>query len=93
MSAHGQTYFYQVTALTTTSQESLPSATFSTVPNPFASNDAFLDYIQQANFDYFWYSANPANGLVPDRMREQFNSLGLQHCRGGVWADRHRHWH
>jgi hypothetical protein len=63
----GQTYFYQITALTTTSQESLPSTTLSAVPNPFASNDAFLDYIQQANFDYFWYAANPANGLVPDR--------------------------
>jgi len=63
----GQTYFYQVTALTTTARESLPSATLSTVPNPFASNDAFLDYVQQANFDYFWYTANPANGLVPDR--------------------------
>jgi len=23
--------------------------------------------VQQANFDYFWYAANPANGLVPDR--------------------------
>jgi hypothetical protein len=65
---NGHTNFYQVTALTTTSQESLPSATVSTVPNLFASNDAFLDYIQEANFDYFWYSANPANGLVPDRM-------------------------
>jgi len=63
----GQTYFYQVTALTSTSQESLPSATLSAVPNPFASDDAFLDYVQQANFDYFWYAANPANGLVPDR--------------------------
>jgi hypothetical protein len=63
----GQTYYYQVTALTTASQESLPSATLSTVPNPFASDNAFLDYVQQANFDYFWYAANPANGLVPDR--------------------------
>ena len=63
----GVTYYYQVTALTTASQESLPSVTLSTVPNPFASNDAFLDYVQQANFDYFWYAANPANGLVPDR--------------------------
>jgi hypothetical protein len=64
----GQPYYYQITALTTTSQESLPSTTISAVPNLFASNDAFLDYIQEANFDYFWYSANPANGLVPDRM-------------------------
>ena len=63
----GVTYYYQFTALTTASQESLPSVTLSTVPNPFASNDAFLDYVQQANFDYFWYAANPANGLVPDR--------------------------
>ena len=64
----GVTYYYQITAVTTASQESLPSVTLSTVPNPFASNDAFLDYVQQANFDYFWYAANPANGLVPDRM-------------------------
>jgi len=63
----GQTYYYRVTALNAASQESLPSNTLSTVPNPFASDDAFLDYVQQANFDYFWYEANPANGLVPDR--------------------------
>ena len=63
----GQTYFYQVTAVTTTPQESPPSATVSAVPNPFASDDAFLDYVQEACFDYFWYLANPANGLVPDR--------------------------
>ena len=65
--SNGQTYFYQVTALTSGSQESAPSAALSTIPNPFASDDAFLDYVQQANFDYFWYAANPANGLVPDR--------------------------
>jgi hypothetical protein len=64
---NGKTNFYRVTALTTTSQESLPSTTLSAVPNPFANDDAFLDYVQQANFDYFWYAANPANGLVPDR--------------------------
>src|SRR5271155_4639219 len=63
----GQTYYYQITALNTESEVSLPSATVSTVPNPFASNDAFLDYVQQANFDFFWYAANPANGLIPDR--------------------------
>ena len=64
---NGQTYFYQVTALTTTSQASLPSSSLPTVPNTFASDGTFLDYVQQANFDYFWYAANPANGLVPDR--------------------------
>ncbi len=64
----GQTYYYQVTAVNTTSQTSPPSATVSTVPNPFPNDDAFLDYLQQANFGYFWYTANPNNGLVPDRM-------------------------
>ena len=64
---NGQTNFYQVTGLTTTSQESLPSVTLAAVPQPFANDDAFLDYVQQASFDYFWYAANPANGLVPDR--------------------------
>jgi hypothetical protein len=64
----GQTYYYQVTAVNTTSQTSPPSATVSTVPDLFSSDDAFLDYLQQANFGYFWYTANPNNGLVPDRM-------------------------
>jgi len=63
----GQAYFYEVTAVTANSQTSLPSSVISTVPNSFASDDAFLDYVQQANFDYFWYEANPANGLIPDR--------------------------
>ena len=64
---NGQTNFYQVTALTTTAQESLPSTMLSAVPHLFADDNEFLDYVQQANFDYFWYAANPANGLVPDR--------------------------
>jgi hypothetical protein len=64
----GQAYYYQVTAVTTGSVASPPSATLSAVPEPFPSDDAFLDYLQQANFDYFWYWANPANGLVPDRI-------------------------
>jgi hypothetical protein len=63
----GQEYYYEVTATNTAFQESPPSLTLATVPNAFASDNAFLDYIQQANFDYFWYSANPANGMVPDR--------------------------
>jgi hypothetical protein len=62
-----QTYYYQVTAVNTSSLTSPPSATLSTTPNPFPSDDAFLDYLQQANFDFFWYAANPANGLIPDR--------------------------
>ena len=64
---NGQTNLYQVTAVTTSSQESLPSAPLAAVPHPFANDDEFLDYVQQTSFDYFWYLANPANGLVPDR--------------------------
>ena len=63
----GQTYYYQVTAVGASSLTSPPSATVFTTPNPFPNDDAFMDYVQQANFDYFWYAANPANGLVPDK--------------------------
>lgn len=64
---NGQTNFYYVTAVDTGSQESPPSATLGAVPLPFASDDEFLEYVQGTSFDYFWYGANPANGLVPDR--------------------------
>src|SRR5579864_10392 len=63
----GQTYYYQVTAINTLSQTSSPSALVFTTPNPFPNDAAFLDYLEQANFDFFWYTANPANGLIPDR--------------------------
>lgn len=63
----GLTYYYQVTAVNSSSQTSAPSVTVFTTPNPFPNDDAFLDYLEQANFDFFWYAANPANGLIPDR--------------------------
>src|SRR5258707_5720002 len=64
---NGHTNFYQITAVTKSSQESSRSAVLSAVPHAFASDDEFLEYVQQASFDYFWYLANPRNGLVPDR--------------------------
>lgn len=64
---NGQTNYYQVRSVTTSSEESLPSATLAVAPRPFADDDDFLDYVQQVHFDYFWYLANPHNGLVPDR--------------------------
>ena len=65
---NGLTNYYYVTAVDTNSLESAPSATIvAAVPHLFANDDEFLDYIQEANFDYFWYLANPTNGLVPDR--------------------------
>ena len=64
---NGKTNFYYVTAVDSSNLESAPSVTLPTLPHPFASTNEFLDFVQEAAFDYFWYSANPANGLVPDR--------------------------
>jgi len=64
---NGQTNFYYVTAVTTGSVESTPSSVLGVTPHAFASDNEFLDYVQETCFDYFWYLANPANGLVPDR--------------------------
>src|SRR5204862_7719423 len=64
---HYQAYHYQSTAVTTSSVESGPSTNISAMSHLFASDNQFLDYVQQTSFDYFWYLANPANGLVPDR--------------------------
>lgn len=64
---NGTTNYYRVTAVTTTSVESSPSATLADSAHLFTSDDQFLDYVQQTGFDYFWYAANPSNGLVPDR--------------------------
>jgi hypothetical protein len=61
-----QTWFYRVTAVAG-AKESPPSKIISVTARPFASDDEFLDYLQQTSFDYFWYEANPVNGLIPDR--------------------------
>ena len=61
-----QAYYYQVTAATAT-EESAPSPPLEVSPRPFANDEEFLEYAQQTSFDYFWYAANPRNGMVPDR--------------------------
>lgn len=66
---NGVTNFYAVTAVSKSGEESAPSSPIAVASKPFASNDEFLDYVQQTAFDYFWYEANPKNGLVPDRTR------------------------
>lgn len=64
---NGQTYHYRMERLA-------PSAfaypTISATPRAFANDEAFLDYMQQTAFDYFWYEANPTNGLIKDRSTE-----------------------
>jgi hypothetical protein len=64
---NGRTNCYRVTAIDKTYRESEPSATLTVIPHAFASDDEFLECLQQVSFDYFWYLANPTNGLVPDR--------------------------
>ena len=85
---NGQTNFYYVTAVDTNSQESIPSATLGALPHAFASDDEFLDYVQQTCFDYFWYGGEPGQWLGPG---SQLLWLDVQHRRGRVWADRHRY--
>jgi hypothetical protein len=64
---NGKTNFYYATSVDTNGVESSPSSALAAIPHTFASNDEFLDYVQHCCFYYFWYAANPANGLVPDR--------------------------
>jgi hypothetical protein len=62
-------YFYRVIAVSQGGEESLPASIGPVAPHVFAKDDEFLDYIQQTGFDYFWYEANPSNGLIRDRTR------------------------
>jgi hypothetical protein len=60
-------YYFCVTALGTGNAESDLSSPVTVIPRLFLNDDDFLDYVQQAAFHYFWYEANPLNGLVRDR--------------------------
>ncbi len=65
--SNGQTYYFTVSSVNSLLEVSPNSDTISVTPLPFATTDAFLEYIQQTSFDYFWYEANPKNGLIKDR--------------------------
>ncbi len=64
---NGQDYFYLVRALNGAWFESPDSNLAQAAPQAFADDAAFLEYVQQTAFDFFWYEANPTNGLVRDR--------------------------
>ena len=66
---NGQNYSYLVRALSAAYQESSNSMVVSATPQVFADDAEFLEYLQQTSFDFFWYEANPTNGLVRDRSR------------------------
>jgi hypothetical protein len=63
----GETNLYEVTAVDSISGESVRSASLAAAANPFTNSDQLLTYIQETDFDFFWYWANPSNGLIPDR--------------------------
>lgn len=65
--ANGAAYYYYVTCVDSAAQPSVPSITNSATPQAFATDADFLEFLQQVTFDYFWYTANPMNGLIPDR--------------------------
>ncbi len=44
------------------------AATGKNRPLSFASDDEFLDFIQQTHINYMWDGAEPVSGLVPERM-------------------------
>ena len=63
---NGITYIYHVRA-ENEGGRSDPSELISLTPQSFKSDDDFLEYLQATAFDFFWFEANPANGLIRDR--------------------------
>ncbi len=65
--SNGQAYYYYVRAANGSDVEGPASDTVEATPAAFANDQEFLDYLQRTAIDFFWYEANPANGLVRDR--------------------------
>jgi hypothetical protein len=61
------TYYYFICAVNSSSVASANSDTVTVTPAAFTNDDAFLNYVEQTAFDYFWYEANPKTGLIKDR--------------------------
>jgi hypothetical protein len=63
---NGKTCFYQVRAENVAGLGEA-SVALALTPTAFSSNDDFLEYLQVTAFDFFWFEANPANGMIRDR--------------------------
>jgi hypothetical protein len=61
-------------------------------PTKRPGDDAFLDDLQSRTFSFFWETANPANGLVPDRWPKESPSsvaaVGFGLAAYGVGVER-----
>jgi hypothetical protein len=64
--AIGDNYYYQVTALDVSLNESEPSETIK-VDVKKLSDDEFLDMVEKAAFSFFWDEADQYTGLIKDR--------------------------
>ena len=62
-------YFYLVRAVNGALQEGPGTTSPCATPRGFEDDAAFLESVQHAAFDFFWYEVNPLNGLVRDRSR------------------------
>lgn len=87
-----QAYTYYVRAVNSNQVEGANSDTVTVIPQSFANDDAFLNYIEQTAFDYFWYEANPTTGLIKDRsapnVAASIASAGFGLTAIGIGADR-----
>jgi hypothetical protein len=99
--SNGQDYYYIVRALSRTGLESPDSMPVRAKPCGFVDDAAFLDYVQHTAFDFFWFEANPTNGLVRDRSRPDsvssiaatgfgLTALGIGIDRGWISRDEGR---
>jgi hypothetical protein len=87
-----QMYHYYVRSVNSNQVESGNSDTVDVTPQPFVNDNAFLDYLQQTSFDYFWYEANPKTGLIKDRSTvgspSSIASVGFGLTAIGIGIDR-----
>ena len=64
--ANLQTYWYLVRAVNGrgegTSSDTIPAS-----PKSFATDEEFLDYLEQTALDFFWYESDTSTGLIRDR--------------------------
>jgi hypothetical protein len=89
---NAQAYYYYVRAVNSNQDEGGNSDTVTVTPQVFANDDAFLNYVEQTAFDYFWYEANPTTGLIKDRSTKNSSSsiaaVGFGLTAIGVGVDR-----
>lgn len=80
-----QAYYYAIRAVNNNQQESTNSLIVSAIPRSFSGDSDFLEYLQQTAFDYFWYEANPTNGLIRDRT-QTFSAASIAAVGFGLTA-------